>query len=117
MLHGRHADLGADHRFAGGIDHHVDQITAADQLRILRDGNVTVAHGLVEGTLRVRHPVRSGCVTCVQQRGQRAGNVDVGDGRYHDALHVEHLRHDVATHHAGADEADANGFTGEGAGF
>ena len=45
MFHGGEADLGANGRLAGGVDHHVDVGRGADEQRILRDGRLAGFQG------------------------------------------------------------------------
>ena len=52
VFHGGEADFGADCRLAGGIDHDVDLIRGADQLRILGDRRLAAIERGTEGAGR-----------------------------------------------------------------
>ncbi len=112
MLHGHEADLGADRRFACGVDHHVDQRAGTHQVGVVGNRDAPLANGLLQRAGRLHNPVRLRIMPGRRQCSNRCGNVDVGNRRHHDAAHLQHLGHDVGAHHARTDQADADRFAG-----
>ena len=112
VLHRGQADLGTDVRLAGGVHHHVDHRAGAHQVGVLRNGDAFVANGLLQRAGAIDDPM---CVCVMAGRGQcchGSRHMDVGNGRHHDAAHLQHLGHDVGTHHARTDQADPDRLSG-----